>query len=384
MDTLASETKALCLPANPGASYRAHQVDLDRAVLRVLGSGRYLQAGETAAFEEEFAQYLGVEHVITTGSGTDALALALRVLGIGPGDAVATVSHTAVATVAAIDLVGALPVLIDVDPVTFTMDPARLEAALRSDLGSRIKAVLPVHLYGHPVRMAEIEGIAERHQLPILEDCAQSHGAALEGRKTGAWGTFGAFSFYPTKNLGAFGDGGALATRSARLADRARCMKQYGWKERYVSHLPGMNTRLDELQAAVLRVKLPHLDADNDRRRAIAQSYDQRLCDTPLELPVERFGCRHVYHQYVICTERRDHLAEYLGRHGIGTAVHYPVPVHLQPGYQDRIAIGPGGLRNTEALARRVLSLPMHPALMDDEVDQVGELIVRWTEEELG
>jgi dTDP-4-amino-4,6-dideoxygalactose transaminase len=382
MDRLPSTLAPVRPAANPGASYLAHRTELNHAVLNVLASGHYLQAGETAAFETELAAYLGVEHVITAGSGTDALVLALRVLGIGPGDAVATVSHTAVATVTAIDLVGALPVLIDVDPATYTLDPAKLEATLRSEGGSRIKAILPVHLYGHPARINEIMEIAARYGLPVLEDCAQSHGASLAGRRTGAWGAFGAFSFYPTKNLGAFGDGGALATSDARLAERARSLKQYGWKERYVSHLPGMNTRLDELQAAMLRVKLPYLDDDNNRRRAIAQSYHQILCDSPLELPAERFGCRHVYHQYVIRTQRRDDLAEYLSRRGIGTAVHYPVPVHRQPGYQDRVALGAGGLRHTEALCRRVLSLPMHPALTDAEVQEIGETTLRWTEEE--
>lgn len=379
MGRISSTTQLLRPPANPGASYLAHRSELDRAVLEVLASGHYLQAGETAAFEAEFARYLGVEHVITTGSGTDALALALRVLGIGPGDAVATVAHTAVATVTAIDLVGALPMLIDVDPATYTLDPEKLLTLLRSDRGSRVKAILPVHLYGHPAAVNEIEEIAARFGLPLIEDCAQAHGAELRGRKTGTWGTFGAFSFYPTKNLGAFGDGGALVTRDDRLAERARSIKQYGWKERYVSHQPGMNTRLDELQAAVLRVKLPHLDAGNARRRAIAQSYHQLLYDSPLKLPVERFSCRHVYHQYVIRTARRDELARYLAHRGIGTAVHYPVPVHLQPGYQDRVALGPGGLQFTEALAGQVLSLPMHPALPDEEVQEIAETILRWT-----
>lgn len=371
-----------CLPANPGATYHAHRTELERAVLRVLESGRYLQAGETEAFAAEFGRYLGVEHVVTTGSGTDALVLALRTLGIGPGDAVVTVSHTAVATVAAIDLVGALPILIDVDPATYTLAPERLEAALRSNLGPRIKAVLPVHLYGHPAPMAEIAEITERHGLALIEDCAQSHGAMVAGSQTGTWGHFGAFSFYPTKNLGAFGDGGALVTRDARLADRARAIQQYGWKERYISVLPGMNTRLDELQAAILRVKLPHLDADNARRRALAQCYQQGLCASPLELPIERFGYRHVYHQYVLRTRRREPLMTYLREHGIGTAVHYPVPVHRQPGYQDRVMVGPGGLQHTERLCRQILSLPMHPALTDAEARYVGETVVCWTEEE--
>lgn len=371
------------LPAGPGASFAAHRPELERALLRVLESGQYLLGGETEAFEAEFGRYLGAAHVITTGSGTDALVLALRCLGLGPGDAVVTVSHTAVATVAAIDLVGALPVLIDVDPVTCTLDPARLEALLRGSLGHRIKAILPVHLYGHPAPMAEIAELAERYGLTLIEDCAQSHGATLGDRKTGTFGQFGAFSFYPTKNLGAFGDGGALVTSNARLADRARSIRQYGWKERYVSHLPGMNTRLDELQAAVLRVKLAHLDADNDRRRALAETYRAALRPLPLELPVERYGCRHVYHQYVLRTERRDDLRAFLRGRGVETAVHYPVPVHRQPGYQDRVVLGPGGLPNTEALCRRLLSLPLHPALAEAQAQSVAAEIRRWTEEEL-
>ncbi|MGV3721202.1 MAG: DegT/DnrJ/EryC1/StrS family aminotransferase, partial [Actinomycetota bacterium] len=368
--------------ATPRAAYFAHRDAIDAAVQRVLQSGWYLQGRETEAFEAEFAEYLGVRHAVTAGSGTDALLLGLKTLGIGPGDAVATVSHTAVATVAAIDLVGALPVLVDVDPTTYCMDPERLQAALAGDLGPRIRAIIPVHLYGHPAEILEIQRIAERHNAPVLEDCAQSHGAAVSGRKTGGFGSLGAFSFYPTKNLGALGDGGALVTDDPRLADRARCLKQYGWQERYVSRLPGLNTRLDELQAAVLRVKLPHLNADNARRRQLAALYSQELADTPLQLPRASGPVTHVFHQYVLQHHRRDALRAYLEAQQIGSAIHYPVPVHLQPGYCDRVAIGPGGLAHTERLCHRILSLPLNPTLHDEEVAYAGAAIADWLEME--
>jgi dTDP-4-amino-4,6-dideoxygalactose transaminase len=355
---------------------------IDAAMRRVLDSGRFLQGHETEAFEAEFASYLGVNHSVATGSGTDALVLGLKTLGIGAGDAVATVSHTATATVAAIDLVGALPILVDVDSATYCMDPARLEAVLKSDLGPRVRAVIPVHLYGHPAAMCEITRIAERWGIRVLEDCAQSHGAELHGRKTGGFGSLGAFSFYPTKNLGALGDGGALVTDDACLAARARCLKQYGWRERYVSHLPGLNTRIDELQAAVLRVKLPHLDAENARRRRLAGQYAAALAHTTLELPVTRDSVAHVFHQYVVQCERRDALGACLEAHGLGAAVHYPTPVHLQPGYRDRVALGKGGLGRTERLCGRIISLPMHPYLTEKEVASAAEVIAGWHEME--
>jgi len=374
---------ALRVPANPGAAYLAHKPAIDAAVERVLGSGWYLQGAETEAFEAEFAQYLGVAHVVTTGSGTDALTLGLRTLGIGPGDAVVTVSHTAVATVAAIDLVGALPLLVDVDPVTYCMDPERLEDALRSDGDRRIRAVIPVHLYGHPAEIIEITRIAAQYGIGVMEDCAQAHGAAVGGRRTGGFGDLGAFSFYPTKNLGALGDGGALVTNDHRLADRARCLKQYGWKERYVSQLPGLNTRLDELQAAVLRVKLPHLDADNARRRQLARRYTAGLASAPATLPTSSGPVTHAFHQFTIQTGRRTALRDHLAELRIGTSILYPVPVHQQPGYCDRVRIGPGGLARTEALCNRILSLPLYPSLRDEDVAHVTAAIADWCAEEL-
>lgn len=382
-------TSELVLPADPRGNYLAHKDEIDRAIQRVLEGGHYILGEEVAAFEREFARYLGLGHTIGVGSGTDALHLALRVLGIGPGNAVITVSHTAVATVAAIELAGATPVLVDIDPETFTMDPGRLEemikkheAGSRALPGARLKAVIPVHLYGHPADMPAILRLARAHDLYVVEDCAQSHGASLAGQRAGTWGHVGAFSFYPTKNLGALGDGGALVTNDSSLAERARLLREYGWRERYISDLPGMNTRLDELQAAVLRVKLQHLDGENGRRRQIARIYDSLLAHTTLTLPISRHTVDHVYHQYVVQSKKRDDLKHFLNSHSIGTAVHYPAPVHLQPAYRGRIMIGPGNLKHTETLYQEILSLPMHPHMADGDAHRVCDVIQRWHAEQ--
>ncbi len=363
--------------ANPLADYLARRQDIDRAIQRVLSGGQYILGPEVSAFEHEFAAFLGVRSVIGVGSGTDALHVALRACGIGPGDAVATVSHTAVATVAAIDLVGAIPILIDIDPETYTLSPERLEEAIRNHRALRIKAVIPVHLYGHPADMPAILRVAEGSGLKVIEDCAQSHGASINGRKTGTWGHLAAFSFYPTKNLGALGDGGAVATNDPELAERVTLLREYGWRQRYVSDVPGANSRLDELQAAILRVKLQFLDKDNSKRREVAWQYDTMLSDSPIGLPQCRPGATHVYHQYVIRSRQRDILRNYLGTHSIGTLIHYPVPIHQQRAYVGRTVVGKD-LAQTERACREILSLPMHPHLSSDQVRRVGDLIVSW------
>jgi dTDP-4-amino-4,6-dideoxygalactose transaminase len=369
------------LVADPGANYRAHQDEIDGAVRRVLEGGWYILGREVSAFEEEFGRYLGLAHAVGVGSGTEALHLALRVCGIGPGDGVVTVSHTAVATVAAIELAGATPVLVDIDPRTCTLDPNRLEGLLTAGIGPRVKAIIPVHLYGHPADLPAITDIAQRHGLFVIEDCAQSHGATLNGRKTGTWGQLSAFSFYPTKNLGALGDGGALATNDPQLAERARLLREYGWRERYVSELPGMNTRLDELQAAVLRVKLRHLDRENARRRELARIYDARLSGTSLELPRARAGVEHVYHLYAVRSQQREELRGFLEARGVGTAIHYPLPVHQQPAYAGRRLDLGRGLPETERVCRETSSLPMHPQLTDEQAEYVSEQIRCWQSE---
>lgn len=356
--------------ADPRAGYLAHKAEIDAAIARMLRGGRYILGPEVAAFEAEFAAYIGVRHAVGVASGTEALVLALKALDLGPGDYVATVSHTAVATVAAIELAGAKPLLIDIEPRTYTLDPQRLADALAHPPG-RIAAVIPVHLYGLGADMAALGDLARRHGLRIIEDCAQSHGAWLDGRRLGGIGDLAASSFYPTKNLGGIGDGGGVLTRDAALATRLRELREYGWRRRYVSDRIGMNSRLDELQAAILRVKLRRLDADNARRQAIAGAYDEGLRWSGLVLPARRNTATHVFHQYVVRSPARDALAVALKADGIGTNIHYPVPVHLQPAYQGRVAIGAGGLGESERAAREVLSLPMFPELADAQVARV-------------
>ncbi len=363
--------------ANPLAGYLAQKAEIDSAISRVLAGGRYILGREVEQFEHEFAAFLGTFGAVGVASGTDAVELSLRALGIGAGDAVITVSHTAVATVAAIERAGATPVLVDIDPKTYTMDPARLEGALRDLAKSsnvRPKAILPVHLYGHPADIAELVKIAECHGLLTIEDCAQAHGAKFDGRTVGTFGRLAAFSFYPTKNLGAFGDGGLVAVEDGKLLAQLRALREYGWKDRYVSAEPGINSRLDEIQAAMLRVRLLQLDAENARRREIAARYTAQLRTAPLELPIISRGITPVWHQYVVQCGCRDDLRKALERAGVGTAVHYPVPVHLQPAYRNRVLIA-GELTQTERAAERILSLPMYPQLTDAQVDRVIDAI---------
>jgi dTDP-4-amino-4,6-dideoxygalactose transaminase len=306
---------------------------------------------------------------VGVNSGTDALHLALWACEIGPGDEVITVAHTAVATVAAIELVGATPVLVDIDPVTYTLDPDALAAAITP----RTRAVIPVHLYGHPADLAAILPVAQAHGLAVIEDCAQAHGASYQGRRLGLWGDLACFSFYPTKNLGALGDGGAVVGRDPARMARVRLLREYGWtpQARYVSQVAGMNSRLDELQAAILRVKLRHLDAWNATRRARAAAYADLLPPT-VTRPVELPGCEHVYHLYVVRSPQRDALRAALTAAGIGTGIHYPVPVHRQPAYAAHAA---RALPHTEQAAAEILSLPMHPLLTVAEVARVADVV---------
>lgn len=358
---------------DPKAGYLAQRAEIDAAIQRVLDGGRYILGEEVAAFEREFAAFANAGHGIAVASGTDALILALRALDIKAGDCVITVSHTAVATVAAVELSGAQALLLDVD-ASYGLDPAQLDATLKAwpANAGKPKAIIPVHLYGQAADMPAIAAIAERHGLAILEDGSQAHGAKLNGIGIGHWGKLAAYSLYPTKNLGAIGDGGIITTDDAALDARLREIREYGWRERYISAIAGMNSRLDPLQAAILRVKLTRLQADTDRRRAIAARYDAGLADLKaISLPRTRPGALPVYHQYVIETENREALRAKLAEHGIGTLVHYPVPVHLQPAYKGRVPLGVGGLQRTEDAALRVISLPMFPQLTDAQADQV-------------
>jgi dTDP-4-amino-4,6-dideoxygalactose transaminase len=355
--------------ANPGAGYRAVKDEIDAAVARALGSGWYILGAEGRAFEQEFAGWLGAAHAVGCANGTDALALALRGLGIGAGCAVATVSHTAVATVAAIEMAGAVPVLVDIDPAYYTMDPAGLAAVLEHPPAGLppIRAVIAVHLYGQAADLPAIQAACARHGAALIEDCSQAHGATLDGRRLGTIGAVGCFSLYPTKNLGALGDGGVIATGDAALAERLAALRQYGWRQHYVSDFVGVNSRLDEVQAAILRVRLQHLDANNARRGAIAARYDAVVADPP----ARRAGATHVFHQYVVRVPDRGAVQARLRERGVGTGVHYAVPVHLQPAYRGRVALGPAGCRESERAAAEVLSLPMWPELDDAQVARV-------------
>jgi dTDP-4-amino-4,6-dideoxygalactose transaminase len=358
------------------AGYLAISEEIDQAVLRVLKSGWYILGNEVALFEQEFAAFLGCSQAIGVASGTDALSLAIRACGLKPGDAVITVSHTAVATVAALEMAGVIPVLVDIDPKTFTMDPLSVEIALdrSGELRPRIKALVPVHLYGHPAHMSELQRIARAHDLKLIEDCSQSHGAMRADEFTGNFGDAAAFSLYPTKNLGALGDAGIVVTGDAETADRIRLLRQYGWRNRNCSEVAGINSRLDEIQAAILRVRLRHLRAMNDARIRIAGRYSERLVDSGVTLPIGQRDVRHVYHQYVIRTSHRDGLQANLRDRGIQTQIHYPLPVHLQPAYQDRLP-RLVGLQETERAAAEILSLPIYPQLSLEDVDCVAAAV---------
>lgn len=360
------------LVADPRAAYRALRAEIDAAMGAVLESPAYILGEVVERFEAAFAAYIGVSHGIGVNNGTDAIHLALRALDIGVGDEVITVSHTAVATVVAVRMSGATPVLCDVDPRTRTIDPL----VVARSITERTKAILAVHLYGHPVPLDELKALCEHHGLKLIEDCAQAHGAMYRGRMVGSIGDVSAFSFYPTKNLGAIGDGGMVLTGLPQVASRLRALRQYGWDTPQYSLVEGWNSRLDPLQAAVLHVKLGHLDRHVERRRELAAGYTAALAGLPLVLPGQEPGCRHAYHLYVVeLNDRgtRDALLGHLAGQGIGAGVHYPFPVHLQPAYKGWVRTT--AMPVTEALAGTVLSLPVHPDLSGADHNRVCTVV---------
>jgi dTDP-4-amino-4,6-dideoxygalactose transaminase len=392
------------LTADPAANFRAHAGEIRAAIERVLTDGHYILGPEVEAFEREFADYHGGGQALGVANGTEALELALRAAGVQRGDAVATVANTASATVAAIAEIGACPVFVEIDDATMTMSSAALAGAL-AGAGGRIKAVVPVHLYGHPADLPAICPLAASHGAAVVEDCAQAHGATIAGRRVGTWGAAAAFSFYPTKNLGAIGDGGAVFTRDQALAGRVRLLRQYGWRQRYVSESAGRNSRLDEMQAAILRVKLKYLDAENARRGEIATRYLERLAPLAvgrdrrippaspettsagfgrfdeltagapalqLVLPVVAPGVQAVWHQFALRTPRRDAVLARLAEADIRCGVLYPVPAHHQPAY----ARPDLALPVTERACAEVLCLPCHPGLDMADVDRVCAAIL--------
>lgn len=343
------------------------------AVKRALESGDYILGAEVAGFEREFAGFLGVDHAVGVGNGTDAIELMLRVLDIGRDSRVVVPAHAPSAVAAGVLRSGAGLVFADIEPDTFTLSPASLDAVLRSHAGQGIKAALVVHLYGHPADWAGLKAVADEHGIVLLEDVAQAHGAEWNGHKAGALGRLSAFSFYPTKNLGACGDAGAVTTADAELAARLRELRQYGWKKRGVSEACGINSRMDEIQAAILRGKLPFLPDDVQRRRDLAAIYASRLGQCPaLRLPVVRSGCGHAFHLYVVRVERREALLACLAAAGIPAAIHYPVPLHRQPAFETADV-----LPVAEAAAREVLTLPLHPHLSEEAVHVVCDAVER-------
>jgi dTDP-4-amino-4,6-dideoxygalactose transaminase len=356
----------MILCSNPAFQYLSYEKEIDAAIKRVLQSGWFILGKEVKAFEEEFAKYIGVNFAKGVGSGTDAIMLALKALQIGTGDEVITVSQTAVATVAAIEMTGAKAVMVDIEEDFYTIDAKKIEAAITP----KTKAIVAVHLYGQPVDLDAVLKITKKHKLKLIEDCAQAHGAMYKNKRVGSIGDMGCFSFYPTKNLGALGDGGMVVTNDTKLADRIEMLRQYGWKERYVSEFAGTNSRLDELQAAILRVKLTHLDDDNAKRNHIAEIYDKQLGGTGIVLPRKRESCTHVYHLYVVRVKKRDELLQHLKQNDIAAAIHYPMPVHLQPAYNQGLK-----LPVTEKITKEILSLPMYPELSEGEVQKIIDAV---------
>ena len=354
------------------SQYRSIKGEIDAAIGRVLESAQFILGDEVAGFERDFAGYCQASETVAVNSGTSALHLALLAAGIGAGDEVITAPFTFVATVSAICYTGARPVFVDIEPEYFTIDPAKIEAAITP----RTRAIMPVHLYGQPADMDPILDIARRHRLAVIEDAAQAHGAEYHGRRCGSLAEIAGFSFYPGKNLGAYGEGGAVTTTRADVAKTCRALRDWGQEKRYEHRLKGFNYRMDGIQGAVLRVKLRHLEAWTEQRRQVAAWYAETLDPDGVQLPKTRPGCRHVYHVFAVRTADRDGLRDVLGRQEIQTGIHYPIPVHLQPAHAD-LGYHAGDFPKAEAAAREVLSLPLFPEMTRDQVETVASAVSR-------
>jgi dTDP-4-amino-4,6-dideoxygalactose transaminase len=352
------------------AEYALFEPELTQCLLGVLQSGQFIMGPQAGALEREVAEYCGVEHGIAVANGTDAIHLALRALGVGPGDEVIAPAFTFIGTAEPISYVGATPVFVDVDPASFNLDPAAVERAITP----RTKAVVGVHLFGQCADLERLKAICEGRRIALVEDCAQSIGADWKGRRCGSWGAMGCFSFYPSKNLGAYGDAGMVVTADARLAEELRVLRNHGSRARYHHHVIGYNCRLDDMQAAILRVKLKHLDRLNALRREKAQGYARRLAGSSLVLPSEHGKGTHVYHQYTVRTAKRDTVKAALDAAGIGSMIYYPIPLHRQEVYAPAC---PGlSLPHSERVAAEVLSLPMFPMLTDDQLDRISQAVL--------
>ena len=353
------------------AQYRAIAADIEEAMRRVVADADFILGADVELFEREFAYFCEAKYAVGLDSGTSALELALRAYDVGEGDEVITVSHTFIATAAAISYTGARPVLIDIDPDTFNIDVEKIEAAVTP----RTKAIVPVHLYGQAADFDPILSIARKHNLVVIEDACQAHGARYKGKRVGALGDAGCFSFYPGKNLGAYGDAGMIVTNSNEIADKIRLLRNYGQPQKYRHVIMGYNRRLDSLQAAVLRAKLGHLDGWNSSRRRAAKLYDEMLKDVDgVRTPYHAEESEHVYHLYVVQHPKRDQLLKYLKDHGVFAGLHYPTPVHLQPCYE-HLGKPPGSLPFTEAAASRVISLPMFAEITDEQIEYVCDRV---------
>jgi dTDP-4-amino-4,6-dideoxygalactose transaminase len=346
--------------------YHSIKKEIDAAVLSTLESGHFILGPSVSKFEESIASYLGVKHAIGLASGTDALVIAMRALNIGAGDEVIVPAYTFFATAGTVMSVGAKPVFVDVDPQSYQIDVSRIKAVITP----RTKAIIPVHLYGHPSEMDPILEIAREHNLKVIEDNAQAFGAEYKGKKTGSFGEVGCLSFFPTKNLGAFGDGGGVVTDDDALAERMRRLRTHGWKKKYYSEEVGYNSRLDAMQAAILQAKLPYLDSWNDKRRELAHRYTEKLISSGLVTPVEREWGKHVYHLYIVRSSKRTELQSFLKERGIASEVYYPLPPHLAVpcrhfGYRE------GDFPHAEKAANETFALPLYPELIESQQDEV-------------
>jgi dTDP-4-amino-4,6-dideoxygalactose transaminase len=360
------------------AQYQSIKGDIDSVVLDVMQRAAFILGKEVEELEEAFAHYCEVSYAVGVDSGYSALELILRAYDVGPGDEVITTPNTFIATAFAISSCGAAPKFVDIDPKTYNLDPSKLEEAITSST----RAILPVHLYGQPADMVHILEIACRHNLLVIEDACQAHGARYKGRPTGSLGHAAAFSFYPGKNLGAYGDGGMVVTNDAEIAEKIRIFRHVGQKDKNKHIVKGFNHRLDNLQAAVVLTKLPHLDGWNESRRRAAAQFNTLLQDLPVEVPDVMDSVEHIYHLYVIRTKRRDELDRYLNERGIDTGIHYPTPIHLQPAYQE-LGYRRGDFPISEAFADEILSLPMYPELREEQIRHIVDLIQSFFEQKL-
>jgi dTDP-4-amino-4,6-dideoxygalactose transaminase len=353
-----------------GCLHQELRPELDAAIQRVLDSGWYILGQEVEAFEVEFADYCGAEFCIGVASGLDALHLILRACDIGPGDEVIVPSNTFIATWLAVSYAGAIPVPVEPDEITYNIDPTRIETAITK----KTKAIMPVHLYGQPADMEPILKIADRYQLKVIEDAAQAHGARYKGKRVGGLGNAAGFSFYPVKNLGALGDGGAVTTNDPIIADKVKSLRNYGSQKKYFHDMKGFNSRLDELQAAFLRIKLKYLDAWNDKRRDISGQYAKRLKDANIVIPAVHSDVMPVWHLYVIRHKKRDALQKHLLNSGIDTLIHYPIPVHKQLAFREFERFS-DNMRLTQSIADSILSLPMYPGLKMEEIETIVKAV---------